>query len=131
VFINAPVPMPAGNGFAAVRDNGSRSVKVLELPLEPIPATSATSRFTILSVLHGQRAAPAALPGRMDQVFAPRGIVFRFDDRTHVAEIGEPIVDDEGRAVESLREWRLSCVNSRFALLVGPESNAVIRFAKP
>jgi hypothetical protein len=134
IFLNARVP---AGGLAAVgiagannaRQSGSRSVKVADLPLEPLPVHPLAARLELGGIVHASRPAQL-LPGRDQQVFGPTGLVFGFEERTHVAEVGQPIVDEAGEAVTHLRGWRLANVNSRFAVLVGPEDNAVIRFEK-
>ena len=56
--------------------------------------------------------------------------MFRFQDRVHVAELNQPIVDEDANAVEGLRGWKLACMNEKMALLVGPQANAVLRLEK-
>lgn len=130
IFLNAPVPagpaLPGGINIG--RDKASRSVNV-DLPVEALPNHPFAGRITMLGVSHGPHHV-AGILGRDQRVFGPRGIVFGYEGRTHVAEVGEAIVDEEGNAIESLRDWRLSCVNSKFAIFVGPDGNAVLRLEK-
>jgi hypothetical protein len=102
---------------------------VPELPLEPLPVHPLAGRLEMVGIIHASRPAPLIL-GRDQQLFGPTGLVFRFEERTHVAEVGQPIVDESGQGVTGLRDWRLANVNSRFAVLVGPDDNAVIRLEK-
>ena len=41
------------------------------------------------------------------------GMVFRLDGRRHVAAVGEPIVDDAGQPVETLRGWQLAFASEK------------------
>jgi hypothetical protein len=131
-FLNAPVPAPPNvGGIPLGRENNSRSVKVPDLAIEPLPEHPLTSRIELVGVSHSVHSAVGGGFLRREQrVFGPRGIVFRFNERIHVAEVGEPIVDEEGQPVEGLADWRLSCIGPKFALLIGPEANAVLRLER-
>jgi hypothetical protein len=131
VFLNTPVPMPPGGlalrpaGIAAFHKD-SRSVNV-DLPLGSLPLNRLGQLIEIKGILHGQRAVPG-IGGRVQEEFGPSGIVFQYEDRLHVAELDKPIVDEDGKAIESLRGWKLTAVMSKFALLRGSYDYAVIRF---
>jgi hypothetical protein len=129
IYINAPAPqvaIPAAVA-AALGETGSRSIKIPDLPLDPLPVHSLTRQIEITGILHVTRtdASPIALLQG-----TARGILFRFENRIHVAEIGQPIVDEDGNPVERLRNWKLACLNGKMALLTGPDGNAVLRLDK-
>ena len=132
-FINAPAPQaPAafpGALAAAMGLGSSRSVKVPDLPLGPLPVHPLAGRIEMNGILHGPPTDKSPTAIRL-HALAPRGIVFRFQDRVHVAELNQPIVDEDANAVEGLRGWKLACMNEKMALLVGPQANAVLRLEK-
>jgi hypothetical protein len=130
-FINAPAPVaPAGFGFVGnAGEATSRSIKVPDLPLEALPVHPITSRIEITGVVHANVISMQVF-SREQRAFGPSGIIFLYEGHTHVAEIGQPISDEAGNEVESLHGWRLGTVNGKFALLVGPDHNAVVRLEK-
>jgi hypothetical protein len=126
IFINMPVPPARLDPRGA---NASRSLSVNDLPLERLPVHALSEKITLLGVLHGKLEQPAgfggvALAGRL--VSGPMGIVFRFESRKYVAELGQPIVDESGKPVEALRHWKLTQVAGKVAVLSGAEADAVV-----
>jgi len=126
VFVNAAVPLAR---FVDPRGgNGSRSITVNDLPLEHLPVHRLSEKITLLGILHGEREEGprfGGLPGRMG--CGPTGIVFRFDGRKYVAEIGQAIVDEAGNPVPSLRAWKVIQVRESLAILSGADADMIVR----
>ncbi len=127
IFINIPVPQPPPGRIPIPRpaDNSAKSITVTDLGIEPLPVHPLASRIAVLGVLHGEVAEGSRF-GRVERSFGPKGLLFRFEDRKHVAETGQPIVDEEGQAVDHLRNWKLASLNSRFALFTGTDGTAAV-----
>ena len=114
---------------------GSRSIHVPTLLLERPPAHPLSAKIEVLGVVSPPPAPPAAagvgrgafLPDRLGRGNLNfTGIVFRLDGRRHVAAVGEPIVDDAGQPVETLRGWQLAFASEKVAIFRNGESDAVV-----
>ena len=111
------------------RDKDTRSINIPDLPVGELRAHPLARQIKLLGILHAEHSEQRGF-GLEQQIAGPMGIVFRFEDRTHVAVLGQPIVDEEGQPVEALRNWKLECLDSRFALLSGADADVVLRMEK-
>jgi hypothetical protein len=119
MFINAAV---AGS------DDSSRPLKVTDLPLEPLPVHPLAGRLKVLGLFRTE--GTSLLFREFAPGFGPPpslGIVFRLDDRRYVAEIGKPIVDQDGARVEQLRDWQVGFANDRLALFSSATTDVPVR----
>ena len=53
--------------------------------------------------------------------------MFRLDGRRYMANLGEPIVDEAGNPVESLRDWELAHASERIAIFRNRDVEIVVR----
>jgi hypothetical protein len=122
LFVNRPIP-DALDRFP--RHNGSRSIKVPDLPLESLPAHPLAAKITLLGMIQGiVDPLELRLPSRMQPI---AGAVFRFADRRYVANLNEPIVDEAGNAVDELKDWQLTYATDRLAVFGKGVSQAIVR----
>jgi hypothetical protein len=122
LFVNRPIP-DAFDRFP--RHNGSRSIKVLDLPLEPLPVHPLAAKIKLLGMIQGTvDPLEPRLSSRMQPV---AGAVFRFADRRYVADLNEPIVDEAGEAVETLKDWELTYATDRLAVFGKGDAQAIVR----
>jgi hypothetical protein len=119
-FLNADVPPPL-NGFD--QHQGSKSVTVKDLPLETLLIHPLSGKIKLLGIIQAD-AKDDILSRIRTQV---SGIVFRLDDRRYVANVGEPIVDEAGNPVESLRDWKVTHGSARLAVFRNGDAEAVVR----
>jgi hypothetical protein len=127
VFINAEVPAgrdPFGGA------NPSRSVRIDNLPLEPLPAHPLSTTIDVLGIVQGEaiKPGPALRPVRR-RTSQAQSVVFRFDGRRYVADLEEVIVDEAGEPVEALRGWKLQHANSSIAIFAKGDTLAMVRTA--
>jgi len=111
---------------------GSRSIRAANLLLAPPSPHPLCAKIEVTGVVTAPP--PALAPGR-NLPFGPEanrpglvtGAVFRLDGRRHVADVGQPIVDDFGQPIESLRGWQLSFATDKFAVFRNGDADAVVR----
>jgi hypothetical protein len=130
IFINSPVPQPAvllGGVPAVARDRGSRSVKAPDLALEALPSHPLGQKVNVTGVLRGEAPAGAGAFSRVRNPTGCTALVFRFEGKKYVADMGEPIVDEAGHPVPALRGWKLGAIGHGRAILSGPDADAVAR----
>lgn len=122
LFVNRPIP-DALDRFP--RHNGSRSIKVLDLPLEAQPDHPLAAKIKLLGMIQ-ETVDPLEL--RLSSRMHPiAGAVFRFADRRYVANLNEPIVDEAGNAVEELKGWQLTYATDRLAVFGKGVAQAILR----
>ena len=85
-------------------------LRVLTLTYSPIKAADAPFPSS-------RRAEPAA------------GVTFEYEGRRLIADLGRPIVDEAGAAVQALRGWKVSWIGASSVVFSGPEADAVVAFA--
>jgi hypothetical protein len=124
IFVNAEPPAVR---LPAIRANTTRSVKIADLPLEPLTVHPLSARIELLGMIQTRDDGP--LPNRSEMQHA--GIVFRFDGRRYVADIGKPIVDEAGTPVESLRGWKLTHAAGSTAVFDNGAAEAIVRAQSP
>lgn len=100
-FINADVQSDRG---------GSKSVKIKNLPLEPLTLDPLSRKIEVLGILR------------------PDGVVFRHEGKRYVASPGKPIDDEAGQPVESLKDWRLTYGGEGIVVFSKAGAEAVIRY---
>jgi hypothetical protein len=127
VFVNAEVP-PARARPLAAQPKVSRSVHVPDLPLEPLHNDPLAAKIEPLGVIHGKIPVLGAPAPRFR--VEPTGLVFRFEGRRYVADLGKPIVDEGSQTVEALREWTLTYGGDRLAIFRKNDLDAVVRMEK-
>ncbi len=101
-------------------------VKAPDLPLERLSNHALAARIEVLGVVKTEatpRAGFVAMPGGEMQ---PTGIVFRYGGRRYVADLGQPIVDEAGAAIEPLQGWMLTFATDKFAVLSRGGSDALV-----
>ena len=55
--------------------------------------------------------------------------VLELPGRRYVADLGQPIVDEAGAAVEPLQGWKLTFATDKFAILSRDRSDALVEVA--
>lgn len=111
---------------------GAKTLKVPDLPLEPLPANPLRARLKVVGIVRADTT--PAVPVR--PAFGGRGggpapvdlgIVVRYDGRRYLAAVGEPILDEAGRVVEPLREWKLALVSGSLAIFSSATGDIAVR----
>ena len=136
-FVNAPVPPPGAlrgrGGFgvgalAAPRDNGSKSVRVPDLPLETMPIHPQAAKFKVLGILHTMvKPPPGALIARRELPgVKPTGIVLQHEGRRYIVDLNQPLLDEAGAPVAGFSDYRLVEINGQFALFSKPDVDLVL-----
>ncbi|HEX5104198.1 MAG TPA: hypothetical protein VFV87_10330 [Pirellulaceae bacterium] len=120
-FVNAEVP-PMQAGFDWHR--GSKSVKILDLPLESALLHLMSEKIRLVGVIQGPSGND---PLTRRRSAAASGVVFRLDDRRYVADLNEAIVDEVGLPVEALRGWTLSHATDRIAIFRNGDQEILVR----
>ena len=115
VLINTPAPMaqPFTRGPAGLAP--VKNVEIADLPLDRAPIHPLGEKISVEGVVYKER------PGRLAAVGGPpevgaAGVVFRYGGRRYVADRGAPIVDEVGKPVESLRDWKLTYIDTKAAI---------------
>ena len=124
------------NTVMSGRDRGgSQTVKVPDLPLGSVPRHSLGAKIKVLGIVKSAALPQSpALPGafigaaRLQGGQPPQGIVFQFENRRYVADLGQPIVDEAGNPVAGLRDWKLTHIADAMAILRKAEIEAVLRW---
>jgi len=131
LFVNATIASSGG-----LAGGGAKSLKVPDLPLEPLPANPV--RLKVLGIVRPDTApivpaSPAFGRGRGGLLagapvpVADLGIVIRYDGRRYIAAIGEPILDEAGQVVEALRDWKLALLTDSLAIFSNSNSDLAVR----
>jgi len=109
------------NAVLVGRDRGgSRTLRVPDLPLEPLPAHPLAQALKFQGIVRADggkysvRTPVIAADG--SETSGHLGIVFRHGDCRYVAEIAKPILDEAGQPVEALRDWQLSLISETVAI---------------
>ena len=124
IFVNAEAPAVRLPGARATT---TRSVKIADLPLEPLPVHPLSAKIELLGMI--QKEVEGPIPNRTEM--KNTGIVFRFDGCRYVAEVGEPIIDEAGTPVESLRGWKLTHAAGSTAVFDNGAAEAIVRLKSP
>jgi hypothetical protein len=131
IFINAPVPQVGlrGRGFGGVaRDNGNRSVRVANLPLEELPVHPLAAKFKVLGVLHTVvKVQPGVLAPRSMTGPRPTAIVVQYEGRRYIADLDQPVVDEAGQPQPALAGYRLTTIATPYAVFSKPDADLVLR----
>jgi hypothetical protein len=106
-----------------------KSVQIADLPLGPMPSHSLGDKIAFLGAVHTKRKAQAGLviprPGSRGDTEATSA-VFRYEGRRYVADREQPIVDEAGNVVESLKDWRLTFVEDKVAIFSNQTADVVV-----
>ncbi len=136
VFINTAAPQSPRAGLGAAMFGQAappappvgKTVKAPDLPLESVPKHPLAQKIELLGVIKREAAPrPGVIPPVRDTEWT--AIVFRFDGRRYIADLGEPIVNEAGDPVLSLEGWRLTFATDKFAVLSSDRSDALIEMA--
>lgn len=123
-FINA--------AFVGSEDRGgNRTLRVRGLPVEELPEPPFARPLQVLGLVRPDaglvdtRLTRSVVRGV--QQAPPLGVVLRYGERRYFAPFGEPIVDQDGKAVEDLRGWEVSFADSQLAILSSDAADAPVR----
>ena len=58
----------------------------------------------------------------------PKGLVFRFDGKRYVAEVGQPITDEAGAELAALKGWQVSFATGKLAVFSRADIDFAVRF---
>jgi len=123
-FINSPP--------AASEQGSSKSLTIADFPLEVRPAHPIAAKLKGESVVRvdakRERDRNSPLRNR-NGMKEPFGVVFRHGDRRYMATINEAIVDESGRPVESLRDWKVTKVIESLAIFSNGTTEVAVRIA--
>ena len=147
-FLNAAI---VNGGFGRSDGIEAKSLKVPDLPLEPLPANPLAKQLQAVGIIRPDAGQRSSIPGGMiadgrAAVGAPAafgagfgrggaaappvvdlGIVIRYDGRRYVAPIDQPILDEAGQVVEALRDWKLVQRTGSLAIFSSPTGDLAVR----
>jgi len=121
MFVNAPLPV-LQRGF--VIDSRSRSVRVADLPLESCPVHPLSEKIKVLGVMHGM-VKSGQRSGRRPTV-GPAAAILQYGGRRYIADLGQPILDESGKPVAALANWKLHGITNSQAIFSKPGNDFVL-----
>jgi hypothetical protein len=107
-----------------------RTLRVADLPLEPLPAHPFAQAIRFQGIVRGDggrysvrtpvvAADGSESPGHL-------GIVFRHDARRYVAQPDKPILDETGQPAAALRDWRVTLITPALAIFSNGTSDVAV-----
>lgn len=133
IYINTPVPPPGlgARGFGgAPRDDGNKSVRVRNLPLEELPVHPLEAKFKVLGVLHTvvkETDRRGAFIGAAYTGPQPTSLVFTYEGRRYMADLDQPVADESGQPLAALAGYRLARIAVPYAVFSKPDADLVLR----
>jgi hypothetical protein len=121
VIVNGP--LPATQRGAAIDIRG-RSVRVADLPLESHVIHPLSTKIKVTGVMHGPVKTSASQGGRV--TVAPAAAIIQLDGRRYVADLGQPILDEAGKPVAALADWKLHAITTSQAVFSKPDAGIVL-----
>lgn len=140
IFVNAPVPQPpvvaGGRGFGGGRvgfgqpqHDGSKSVRVPDLPLEALPVHPLAAKLKLQGVLHTVVKAEAGrLTARSRTGALPTALLMQYEGRQYIADLHQPITDEAGVPASALAGWRPIAINKRYVVFSRSDADMVLRW---
>ena len=109
---------------------GSRTLRVPDLPLEPLPAHPLAQAIKFQGIVRADggkysvRTPVIAADG--SETSGHLGIVFRHGERRYVAQPDKPILDEAGQPAAALRDWRVTLITPTLAIFSNGTSNVAV-----
>jgi hypothetical protein len=130
VFINTPLPPnPRIAAPGAAAPPVGRAIQANDLPLERMSKHSMAAKLELLGVVKTEATQRPGLIPMLGNEMQPAGVVFRYDGRRYVADLGQPIIDEAGEPIEPLQGWKLTFAGDRFAVFSRDDADAIVEFA--